>query len=94
MTARGHEGQAQGDAGIQSVRDSLDALAALTTVLVANARLSAAARAMAGPRVAVESVGASFFDIAPAELVYVKLAAQRGLGRMDWEKLRVEKRTV
>ena len=44
--------------------------------------------------VAVESVGASFFDIAPAELVYIKLAAQRGLGRMDWEKLRVEKRAV
>jgi len=44
--------------------------------------------------VAVESVGASFFDIAPAELVYIKLAAARGLGRMDWEKLRVEKRTV
>jgi len=44
--------------------------------------------------VAVEAVGASFFDIAPADLVYIKLAAQRGLGRMDWEKLRVEKRTV
>jgi uncharacterized protein (DUF362 family) len=44
--------------------------------------------------VAVEAAGASFFDIPPAELVYIKLANQKGLGRMDWEKLRVEKRTV
>ena len=44
--------------------------------------------------VAVEAAGASFFDIPPAELVYIKLASQKGLGRMDWEKLRVEKRTV
>jgi uncharacterized protein (DUF362 family) len=44
--------------------------------------------------VAVEAAGASFFDIPPAELVYLKLANQKGLGRMDWEKLRVEKRTV
>jgi uncharacterized protein (DUF362 family) len=44
--------------------------------------------------VAVEAAGASFFDIPPAELVYVKLANQKGLGRMDWEKLRVEKRTI
>jgi len=44
--------------------------------------------------VAVESVGASFFDIPPEELLFLKLAGQRGLGEIHWEKLRVEKRTV
>jgi uncharacterized protein (DUF362 family) len=44
--------------------------------------------------VAVEAVAASFFDIPPAELPFIKLAAKKGLGEMAWEKLRVEKRTV
>ena len=44
--------------------------------------------------VAVEAVGATFFDIAPADLLYLKLAARRGLGRIDLEKLALEKRTV
>ncbi len=44
--------------------------------------------------VAVDAVGATFFDIAPADLLYLKLAARRGLGRIDLEKLALEKRTV
>ena len=44
--------------------------------------------------VAVDAVGASFFDIPAADLLYLKLAAQRGLGRIDWEKMALEKRTV
>jgi uncharacterized protein (DUF362 family) len=44
--------------------------------------------------VAVDAVGATFFDIPPADLLYLKLAAQRGLGRIDLEKMAIEKRTV
>jgi len=44
--------------------------------------------------VAVDAMGASFFDIPPAELPFLVLAAKRGLGRTDLEKLRIEKRTV
>jgi uncharacterized protein (DUF362 family) len=44
--------------------------------------------------VAMDALGASFFDIPPAELPFLDLAAKRGLGRIDLEKLRIEKRTV
>jgi len=44
--------------------------------------------------VAIEALGASFFDIPAAELPFLKLAGQRGLGELNWEKLRLEKRTV
>ncbi len=44
--------------------------------------------------VAVDAMGASFFDIPPADLPYLKMAAQRGLGRIDLEKMAIEKRTV
>jgi uncharacterized protein (DUF362 family) len=44
--------------------------------------------------VAIDSLGASFFDIPPAELPFLKLASQRGLGEINPEKLRIEKRTV
>jgi hypothetical protein len=39
-------------------------------------------------------MAATFFDIPPVELLSLKLAADRGLGRFDLEKLRIEKRTV
>ena len=39
-------------------------------------------------------LGASFFDVPPAELPFLMLAAKRGLGRIDLEKMRIEKRTV
>jgi uncharacterized protein (DUF362 family) len=44
--------------------------------------------------VAVDAVGAGFFDIKPEDLLYLKLARERGLGTFDWEKLRVEKRKI
>lgn len=44
--------------------------------------------------VAVDAVGASFFDIKPSELRYLQLASERDHGRMDLEKIIIEKRTV
>ncbi len=44
--------------------------------------------------VAMDALGASFFDIPPAELPFLALAAKRGLGRIDLEKMRIEKRTL
>jgi uncharacterized protein (DUF362 family) len=44
--------------------------------------------------IAVDALGATFFDLAPADLPALKMAAQRGLGRIDLEKLTLEKRTV
>jgi len=44
--------------------------------------------------VAVDAMGATFFDIKPKELPYLQLSKERGMGEIDLEKLRVEKRTV
>ncbi|MGB7296767.1 MAG: DUF362 domain-containing protein [Candidatus Aminicenantales bacterium] len=44
--------------------------------------------------VAAETAGAGFFDIGPEELAYLGIAARRGLGQTDLEKLTIEKRTV
>ena len=44
--------------------------------------------------VAVDALGATFFDIKPEELPYLQLASERGIGRIDLEKLKIEKRTV
>ncbi len=44
--------------------------------------------------VAVDALGASFFDVKPQELLYLRLAQERGLGTFELEKLRIEKRTV
>ncbi len=44
--------------------------------------------------VAVDAMGATFFDIKPEELPYLQLSKERGMGEIDLEKLRVEKRTV
>jgi uncharacterized protein (DUF362 family) len=44
--------------------------------------------------VAVDALSASFFEIPPAELRYLEMAAKRGLGRIDVEKLAIEKRKV
>ncbi len=44
--------------------------------------------------VAVDAMGATFFDIRPQELLYLKLAQERGLGKFELEKLRVEKRKI
>ncbi len=44
--------------------------------------------------VAVDAMGATFFDIKPQELLYLKLAQERGLGKYELEKLRIEKRKI
>jgi uncharacterized protein (DUF362 family) len=44
--------------------------------------------------VAADTLGASFFDMKPEELAYLPLANKRGLGQINLEKLRIEKRTV
>ncbi len=44
--------------------------------------------------VATDAVGATFFDIAPPDLLYLRLAEERGLGQTAWEKLTVEKRKI
>jgi len=44
--------------------------------------------------VAVDAMGATFFDIRPQELLYLKLAQERGLGTYELEKLRIEKRKI
>lgn len=44
--------------------------------------------------VAMDALGATFFDIPPAELPFLDLAVKRKLGRIDLEKMRIEKRTV
>lgn len=44
--------------------------------------------------VAVDALGATFFDIKPEELPYLQLASERGIGRIDLEKLKIEKRTI
>lgn len=44
--------------------------------------------------VAVDAYGATFFDLKPAELLFLKLAQDRGLGKFELEKVRIEKRKV
>jgi len=44
--------------------------------------------------VAVDAMGASFFEIQPRELLYLRIAQERGLGTHELEKLTVERRTV
>ncbi len=44
--------------------------------------------------VAVDAAGASFFEVVPEELLYLRLAEERGLGRTEWEKLPLEKRKI
>jgi uncharacterized protein (DUF362 family) len=44
--------------------------------------------------VAVDAMGATFFDVKPQELLYLKLAQERGLGKFELETLRIEKRKI
>jgi uncharacterized protein (DUF362 family) len=44
--------------------------------------------------VAVDAMGATFFDIKPTELPHLQLSQERNMGIIDMEKLKVEKRTV
>jgi uncharacterized protein (DUF362 family) len=44
--------------------------------------------------VAMDAVGASFFDIKPEELRFLQIAKEKGRGEIDLEKLIIEKRTI
>jgi len=44
--------------------------------------------------VAIDAYGATLFDFKPQELLFLQLASARGLGKLDLEKVRIEKRTV
>lgn len=44
--------------------------------------------------VAVDAFGATFFDVRPGELAYLRIAQERGLGRHELEGLTIEKRAV
>ncbi len=44
--------------------------------------------------VAVDAYGATFFEIKPQELAFLRLAQNRGLGKFELEKVRIEKRAV
>jgi uncharacterized protein (DUF362 family) len=43
---------------------------------------------------AVDAMGATFFEIKPQDLPYLKIANQKGFGEIILEKLQIEKRTV
>lgn len=43
---------------------------------------------------AVETMGAKFFDLGPKDLLFLRLAHERGLGRIDLEGLQIEKRKI
>jgi len=44
--------------------------------------------------VAVDTAGATFFEMSPQELPYLQIAHQKGLGEINLEKLVIEKRTI
>jgi uncharacterized protein (DUF362 family) len=44
--------------------------------------------------VAVDAMGASFFGIKPEELTFLRLAGEKGRGRIDLENMKIEKRTI
>jgi uncharacterized protein (DUF362 family) len=44
--------------------------------------------------VAIDAYGATLFDLKPQELLFLQLASARGLGKLELEKIRIEKRTV
>lgn len=44
--------------------------------------------------VAVDSIGATFFNIEPQDLRFLQVAHQKGLGEIHLEKLKIERRTV
>jgi uncharacterized protein (DUF362 family) len=44
--------------------------------------------------VAVDAMGASFFDLKPADLRFLQIAHERGFGEINLENLNIEKRTI
>jgi uncharacterized protein (DUF362 family) len=50
---------------------------------------------VAGPDpVAIDAYGATLFDLKPQELLFLQLASARGGGKLELEKVRIEKTTV
>ena len=43
---------------------------------------------------AVDAMGASFFELTPQDVPYLRMARERGLGRIDLEGLKIEKRKI
>jgi uncharacterized protein (DUF362 family) len=50
--------------------------------------------AAGGDSVAIDAVGATLFGLVPEEMEHLRIAAQRGLGRMDLGKLRIKEVTT
>lgn len=44
--------------------------------------------------VAIDSIATTFFDLKPEDLAYLPMAQQRGLGEINFERLRLEKRKI
>jgi uncharacterized protein (DUF362 family) len=44
--------------------------------------------------VAADALGATFLDLSPADLPFLRIAYQKGFGEINPEKLRIEKRTI
>jgi len=44
--------------------------------------------------VAVDAIGTTFFDIKPGEMRFLQLAHKKGHGEINFEKLKIEKRTI
>lgn len=44
--------------------------------------------------VAIDALGATFLEVKPEELPFLQLAAQRGLGEMNLEKVKIEKKSL
>jgi uncharacterized protein (DUF362 family) len=43
---------------------------------------------------AIDAIGATFFGIDPKELLFLKLANENGIGEINPEKMKIEKRTI
>lgn len=43
---------------------------------------------------AIDAIGATFFGIDPKELLFLKLADENGIGEINLEKMKIEKRTI
>ena len=44
--------------------------------------------------VAVDAMGVSFFELEPKEMRYLQLAQEKGIGKIDLEKIKIEKRKI
>jgi len=42
-------------------------------------------------QVAIDAYSAALFGVKPQDVGYIKIAAGLGIGKIDWEKLRIQK---